>query len=102
MMSKVASTIRLDRELREEAEKELNQMGLTLTAYLNLAVKQLVIQKEVPFKIKSNDGQDEMMNPVTRRAIIKALAEEEGLIKDEGEQFNNVRDAMNALLNHGE
>ena len=42
------------------------------------------------------------MNPVTRRAIIKALAEEEGLIKDEGEQFNNVRDAMNALLNHGE
>ena len=33
-MSKVASTIRLDRELREEAEKELNQMGLTLTAYL--------------------------------------------------------------------
>lgn len=102
MMSKVASTIRLDRELREEAEKELNQMGLTLTAYLNLAVKQLVIQKEIPFKIKSNDGQDERMNPITRRAIIKALAEEEGLIKDEGEQFNNVRDAMNALLNHGE
>lgn len=101
-MTKVASTIRLDRELREEAEKELNEMGLTLTAYLNLAVKQLVIQKEVPFKIKSADDQEEIMNPTTRRAIIKALAEEEGLIEDEGDRFTNVKDAMDALLNHGE
>ena len=74
-MTKVASTIRLDRELREEAEKELNEMGLTLTAYLNLAVKQLVIQKKVPFKIKSADDQEEIINPTTRRAIIKSLAE---------------------------
>lgn len=100
-MTKVASTIRLDRELREEAEKELNEMGLTLTAYLNLAVKQLVIQKEVPFKIKSADDQEEIINPTTRRAIIKSLAEEEELIEDEGDRFTNVKDAMDALLNHG-
>lgn len=103
-MSKIASTIRLDRELREAADKELSSMGLSLTAYLNLAVKQLVIQKEVPFKIKSPKSKDntEISNSVTRRAIIKAMAEEEGLIKDEGKRYTNTQDAMAALLNHQE
>lgn len=101
-MPKVASTIRLDRDLREAADKELSNMGLSLTAYLNLAVKQLVIQKEVPFKIKSTNQSDEITNPVTRRAIIKAMAEEEGLINDEGQRYTTTKDAMNALLNHKE
>lgn len=99
-MSKVASTIRLDRDLREAADKELNDMGLSLTAYLNLAVKQLVVQKEVPFKIKSTSRDEEIVNPTTRRAIIKAMAEEEGLIKDDGQRYTNTKDAMDALLNH--
>lgn len=98
-MAKVASTIRLDGELRKAAEKELNDMGLTLTAYLNLAVKQLVIQKEVPFKIKASDD-EEITNNTTRRALIKAMAEEEGLIKDEGHNFSDTKSAMDALLNH--
>lgn len=77
-MSKVATTIRFDRDLKEDADKELNDMGLSLTAYLNLAVKQLVIQKEVPFKIKSSaKNEEEIVNSTTRRAIIKAMAEEE-------------------------
>lgn len=101
-MTKIASTIRLDRDLREAADKELNKMGLSLTAYLNLAVKQLVIQKEVPFKIKSTNDHDELTNQTTRRALIKAMAEEEGLIKDEGQRYTNTKDAMAALLNHQE
>lgn len=102
-MSKVASTIRFDRDLKEAADKELDDMGLSMTTYLNLAVKQLVIQKEVPFKIKStNSDDDEITNPTTRRAIVKAMAEEEGLIKDEGEHYTNADDAINALLHHQE
>ncbi len=94
-MSKVASTIRLDSKLKKAADKELHGMGLSLTAYLNLAVSQLVIQKEIPFKIKSADNND-TSNETTRRAIIKAMAEEEGLIKDEGQHFNNTKDAINS------
>lgn len=101
-MTKVASTIRLDSDLRKAADKELNNMGLTLTSYLNLAVKQLVIQKEVPFKIKSSNESDEITNPTTRHALIKAMAEEEGLIPDEGHHFHDTQSAINALLNHQE
>lgn len=99
-MTKVASTIRLDSDLRKAAEKELSDMGLTLTAYLNLAVKQLVIQKEVPFKIKASDSNEKITNQTTRHALIKAMAEEEGLIQDEGHHFTDTKSAVDALLHH--
>ena len=101
-MTKVASTIRLDRDLRRAADKELSEMGLSMTAYLTLAVKQLVIQKEVPFKIKAISDDDEITNENTRRAIVRAMAEEEGLIKDEGHHYTDAKSAMEALLNYKE
>lgn len=99
-MAKVASTIRIDSDLRKAADKELSDMGLALTAYLNLAVKQLVIQKEVPFKIKASDNNEEITNQTTRRALIKAMAKEEGLIKDEEHHFTDIKSAIDALLHH--
>lgn len=99
-MSKVTVTIRLNRALNDTAKQELNELGLSLNDYIKMAVQQLVIQKGVPFRIKADEHNDEIANPTTRRAIIKAMAEEEGLIADEGKHCDNDKDAMNALLHH--
>lgn len=45
------TTIRYDERLRQEAAPLLDSMGLSINSYLNLALRQLVVQKKVPFTI---------------------------------------------------
>ena len=46
------TTIRYDESVRDEAAPLLDSMGLSLNAYLNLALRQLVVQGRVPFEIE--------------------------------------------------
>ena len=46
------ATIRYDERVREEVAPLLDSMGLSLNAYLNLALNQLAIQGRVPFEIE--------------------------------------------------
>lgn len=45
------TTIRYDESTREQATPLLDSIGLSINSYLNLALRQLVIQKRVPFTI---------------------------------------------------
>ena len=47
----VTSTIRMTEEARNAAIPILSDLGLSMNAYLNLALRQLAIHKEVPFRI---------------------------------------------------
>ncbi len=51
IMSNTPTTIRLDDELKEAVTPILNTVGMSLNTYINLALRQLVLQKKVPFEI---------------------------------------------------
>lgn len=69
-------------------------MGLTLDEYLHMAVKQLIIQRRVPFEVLPAEGR-----PVeeTRRALIAAEAKELGIIEDDARSFKTAGEAMGWL-----
>lgn len=97
---KIGSTIRLDPKLRQELIKGLDSINMTMNSYFTLAAKQFVIQGKVPFEIKTAPQAEYVtFNEKTRKAIIRALAEEEGLIPNTAKTFDNTDDAMKELFN---
>lgn len=90
-------TINLDDELEKQLTAELNQVGLTLTTFFNLAARQVVIQQRIPFKIKMAK---EIPNETTKRAIVAAEAKELGLIPDDSPSFTSAKEAIKYLNNH--
>ncbi|KRL79507.1 hypothetical protein [Ligilactobacillus equi] len=98
-MATVASTIRLEEDMREELVKKLAASGLTLNGYFNLAARQFLIQGKVPFEIKTEPEVKKVkFNDKTRKAIIRAYAEEEGVIPVTAKTFDNATDAMKELF----
>lgn len=43
--------IKIDRELKAEADRLFNEMGMNLTTAVNVFVRQAVLQRAIPFKI---------------------------------------------------
>ena len=44
-------SIRIDRELKEEADRIFNELGMNLTTAITVFVRQAVRQKKIPFEI---------------------------------------------------
>ena len=63
------TTVRIEEGLKEQATEFLDTVGLSLNSYLNLAVRQLVNQRKIPFEIV---GRPEVPNEATRRAMVIA------------------------------
>ena len=87
----VPTTVRFDKESKEKATSILDSLGLSFNSYLNLAVKQLINQRKVPFEIKL---EEDIPNEDTRAAMLKAEAKAAGLIKDNSPAFDNVDELM--------
>lgn len=97
--SKTSSTIRLDPELRKELSEGLANVGMTVNGYFTMAAKQFIIQGKVPFEIKNAPKVDHVtFNDETRKAIVRAYAEEEGIIPNTAKDFDNADDAMKELF----
>ena len=92
--SAIPTTVRFDKETKNSAIKILDSLGLSFNSYLNLAVKQLVNQKRVPFEIKM---EQDVPNEVTKTTMLRAEAKESGLIDDDSPRFNNADDLFDYL-----
>ena len=46
--------IRIDRNLKREAEEVLKEMGITTSQAIKLFLRQIILKKEIPFKIQSH------------------------------------------------
>lgn len=88
------TTVRIEEGLKEQATEFLDSVGLSLNSYLNLAVRQLVNQRKIPFEIV---GRAEVPNEVTRRAMVIAEAHEHGILPDDSLSFNNADELMSFL-----
>lgn len=98
-MPKSIITVQLDSRISNELKQQLTKIGLSINDYFTLAAQQFLIQGKVPFEIQSDtDIRKERFNLETRQTIIRALAEEEGIIKNTAKTFDNVDDAMTELF----
>ena len=85
------TTVRIEEGLKEQATEFLDTVGLSLNSYLNLAVRQLVNQRKIPF------GRPEVPNEATRRAMVIAEAHELGILPDDSPSFNNADELISFL-----
>ncbi|MDR0950449.1 MAG: type II toxin-antitoxin system RelB/DinJ family antitoxin [Candidatus Ancillula sp.] len=73
-------SFRLDDQTRVVADSYLSNLGLTMSGYLNMAVKQLVNQRGIPFETKVTDPYD-----YTREEYFAML--DEGIKEYESNKF---------------
>lgn len=85
-----AISVQVDSHDKEVANSILKSLGLNMSTYINMAIKQLINKDGVPF---------EVVNPKPNKRLINALKEledvESGKIKLKG--YNNMTDLINAL-----
>lgn len=93
-METAPTTIRLDADLKKELTKELKSMGLSINGYFNLAARQLVIQKKVPFEVLAESDEP---TETTKKALVIAQAKELGIIPDDSPSFDSMDDLKNYL-----
>ena len=78
-------TMRVEKELKEEAEALFADMGLSLNAACRMFLKRAVMEQRIPFEVRRID-----------RKTLKALAEaEQG--KNVSGSFDNVDELMEEL-----
>lgn len=87
-----AININVDSELKKEATKILNSLGLNMSTFINMALIQVVNENGIPFEVK---------NPKPSRKLKKALKEADKIAKhpEKYRGFNNIEELMDYLDN---
>lgn len=87
-----AISVQVDRQDKELATGILNNLGLNMSTYINMAIKQLIKNNGVPF---------EVVNPKPSKELLEALQEGEdilnGKIKTKG--YHNVKKMFEDIEN---
>ena len=86
-MKNVNVTLRVDEDLKKQADTLFYELGLNLTTAFNIFLRQSVREQQIPFKVSKN-----VPNAVTLAAMD---ASEKG--EDLYGPYDNVSDLMKAL-----
>lgn len=89
-MATTTVSFRTDAELRKDAEKFFDTVGMTMSTAINLYLRKIVMEQRIPFEISV---------PVMSKESIRALNEAEELKKPGvGKVFKNVDELRKDLL----
>ena len=83
-MSKTTNlSIRMDKDLKSEADKMFSELGMTLTTAITIFVRQALREKRMPFEIALRDDKREQVRQDAIKAVTKMRkeAKEKGLDK---------------------
>ena len=87
-----AISVQVDRKDKELATGILSNLGLNMSTYVNMAIKQLINKDGVPF---------EVVNPKPSRELLKALKEGEDILQEinngKRKGYNNMEDLIKSL-----
>lgn len=83
-------SVQVDRQDKELATGILSDLGLNMSTYVNMAIKQLIYKNGVPF---------EMVNPTPSKELLEAFAEIEEMRNnpDKYPRYSNREDLKKAL-----
>ncbi len=87
--------IRIEPELKENAEKTLNELGMNVADAVTIFLKQVVLTESIPFEIKK---------PRYNKETIEAIKEALDIIKnpENHQSFNSVDELMEELNSDNE
>ena len=85
-----AISVQVDKHDKEIATGILNNLGLNMSIYVNMAIKQLINKDGVPF---------EMVNPKPSKDLVKAINEGEAILdgKLEAKSYTNMYEMLEDL-----
>ena len=67
--------IKIDRDLKTQADRLFNDMGMTLTTAVNVFVRQAVLERAIPFKIYRDAESTKKDSIEQRRAAMQEIRE---------------------------
>lgn len=84
--------VKVDPIDKEEANIILKQLGINMTSFVNMALKQLIYNGGIPFEVKT---------PKPSKELMEALEEGEQILKDiksgKRKGYNNINDLFKSL-----
>lgn len=89
-----AINVQVDAKDKEEATNILKDLGINMSTFINMAIKQVIKKDGLPF---------EVANPKPNKELSEALQEGEQIIKDlesgKRKGYHNVRKMFEDILN---
>ncbi|MDR0990616.1 MAG: type II toxin-antitoxin system RelB/DinJ family antitoxin [Propionibacteriaceae bacterium] len=76
-MSTATVTVRLDQDVKRQAEDLLDELGLTMTAAVTVFIKQMIRERQLPFRVSADPFYSEA-NQERLRASIDRLNRGQG------------------------
>lgn len=88
--STTAISVQVDRQDKELATGILNNLGLNMSTYVNMAIKQLINKDGVPF---------EVVNPRPSKELLEAIQEGEDILsgKIKAKSYTNMYEMLEDL-----
>lgn len=80
-MSNTSMNIRMDTEVKKQAEALFSEIGMNMTTAINIFLRQSIRENGIPFELKINQPNTE---------TIKAIDEGTNIIKKGKARFNNA------------
>jgi DNA-damage-inducible protein J len=85
-MATVQTQIRIDEDVKREASELLNGLGLNLSDAVNMYLRQIILQRRIPFEIKYPEYKDE---------VIVAMEEAKRISHDPNtKRYNSFEEAL--------
>ncbi|MDO5028916.1 MAG: type II toxin-antitoxin system RelB/DinJ family antitoxin [Bacillota bacterium] len=95
-MSKSANlNIRMEPEIKKEAEKILSSLGIPPSNAVDMFYRQIILHKGLPFEVKIPDRKLVDISNASRDQLNQMLME--GIKDLEDEKFENVDDAFKSI-----
>ena len=85
-----AISVQIDKKDKELATNILNSLGLNISTYINMAIKQLINKDGVPF---------EVVNKKPNKELLKALKEGQDILdgKKDAKSYTDMYELLNDL-----
>lgn len=87
MAESINVNIRMDKEIKEEADAFFNALGLNMTSAINIFVRQSLRQGKIPFELSL----------VPNTETLKAMQEAEEISKTGKSRFTSTEDMLKEL-----
>ncbi len=85
-------SVQIDAQDKDTANSILKNLGLNMSTFVNMAIKQLIYTDGLPFEVK---------NPKPNRELLEALEESDQIIKElksgKRKGYDNLDDLIKAL-----
>jgi len=73
MSDTISINIRMDKELKKQAEEIFNDFGMSMTTAFNIFVKQAIREQAIPFKIQREDRDALYFNPYNIKILKESM-----------------------------